>query len=129
MPITNEINAMSIRLIATAALTASTLLLCSCGFVTVPLGYGGAYAGKGTVKTADKGIEYGKRSAKVVVDTAIYVSDTTIYAGDAVVGGIQKAADKGVEYGKKAVSVVGGVAKGSQSDPDTSAPRGSLRPR
>lgn len=66
---------MSKRLIATAALAASTLLLSSCGFVTAPLGYGGAYIGKGTVKTADKGVEYGKQAANVVVDTAITVGD------------------------------------------------------
>lgn len=66
---------MTRRLIATITLAASTLLLCSCGFVTAPIGYAGAYAGKGTVKTADKGIEYGKRAANVVADTAIYVGD------------------------------------------------------
>ena len=66
---------MTKRLIASAALAASTSLLCSCGFVTAPLGYAGAYAGKGTVKTADKGIEYGKKAANVVADTAIYVGE------------------------------------------------------
>lgn len=66
---------MTKRLIATAALAASTMLLCSCGFVTAPIGYGAAYVGKGTVKTADKGVEYGKQAANVVVDTAIIVRE------------------------------------------------------
>lgn len=67
---------MTKRLITTAALTASILLLCRCGFVTAPLGYGSAYAGKGTIKAADKGVEYGKKAANVVVDTAINVGES-----------------------------------------------------
>lgn len=77
---------MSKRLIATAALAASTLLLCSCGFVTAPLSYGTAYAGKGTIKVADKGVEYGKKAATVVVNT-------TIHAGEAAVAGMQRDPD------------------------------------
>lgn len=88
---------MTKRFIASTALAASTLLLCSCGFVTAPLGYAGAYAGKGTVKTADKGIEYGKKAANVVADTANYVGDA--------------------------------AEQGMKTDPDASAPRGSLRHR
>lgn len=66
---------MTIRFFAIATLAASTLLLSSCGFVTAPLGYGSAYVGKGTVKTADKGVEYGKKAANVVVDTAMTVGE------------------------------------------------------
>lgn len=69
---------MSKRLIATAALAASITLLCSCGFVTAPLGYGGAYAGKGIVKASDKGIEYGKKATNIVVDTAINVGEAAV---------------------------------------------------
>ena len=86
MPFTDEMNAMSKRLIATAALAATTLLLCSCGFVTAPLGYAGAYAGKGTIKAADKGIEYGKQAAAVVVNT-------TIQASEAAAQGMQRDPD------------------------------------
>lgn len=66
---------MKNRFFTVAALAASTLLLSSCGFVTAPLGYGSAYVGKGTVKTADKGVEYGKKAANIVVDTAITVGE------------------------------------------------------
>ena len=66
---------MKNRFFIVAALVASTLLLNSCGFVTAPLGYGSAYVGKGTVKTADKGVEYGKKTANIVVDTAITVAE------------------------------------------------------
>ena len=43
--------------------------------MTAPLGYGGAYVGKGTVKSADKGVEYGKQAANIVVDTAMTVGE------------------------------------------------------
>lgn len=66
---------MNNRLILISALAAAALLLSGCGFVTAPLGYGTAYAAKGTIMAADKGVEYGKRAANVVADTAIYVGE------------------------------------------------------
>jgi hypothetical protein len=81
-----EVITMIQRILSYTALATAVLLLNSCGFATAPLGYGAAYAGKGTVKAADKGIEYGKRTANVVVDTAIYV-------GEAAIEGLEKDPD------------------------------------
>lgn len=67
IPNTRGERTMKIRIVLYAA---SLLALSGCGFVSAPLGQGAAYAGKGAVLGADKGIEYGKEAAIIVAETA-----------------------------------------------------------
>ena len=54
------------------------LSLNACGFVTAPVTQTMAYAGKGTVKTVDTGIVYGKVAIKKSKDAAIYVREEAV---------------------------------------------------
>ncbi len=66
---------MSFRLFVCTGLS---LLLSACGFIAAPVTHSAAYAGKGAVLGADKGIEMSKEAAKVVAETAIVVGDAAL---------------------------------------------------